>query len=310
MDPTPYAIRIRGHLGAKVLSAFPALEPRRQGPDTVLTGLLDRSAFYGVLAEVEALGLDLVEVRRLTPGRSLVGMAATFDTIRLIGPPAADGEYVALDEHDVVHLHDYPRIYAVPGLYEYVVQERLRCRSPQVVVEGFLRAITRLAMAPGSMTVLDFGAGTGLVGELLRGHGIAGVVGVDSLAEGRAACQRDRSGVYADYLVGDVGSGSLPARLRGHAPGGLISAGAFGGTHAPPAALIDALSVLPAGAPVAVTIDERWMDSADPDGFGAAMARLRERGDLLPMERHRFRHRVTTTGEPICYELVVGTTGR
>jgi hypothetical protein len=37
----------------------------------VLTGLLDRSALYGVLAEVEALGLDLVEVRQLGPrGRS------------------------------------------------------------------------------------------------------------------------------------------------------------------------------------------------------------------------------------------------
>jgi len=30
----------------------------------VLTGLLDRSALYGVLAEIEALGLDLLEVRK------------------------------------------------------------------------------------------------------------------------------------------------------------------------------------------------------------------------------------------------------
>jgi hypothetical protein len=65
--PVPYAIRIHGHLGATVLSAFPALVPRHRGADTVLTGLLDRSALYGVLAEVEALGLDLVEVRQLTP---------------------------------------------------------------------------------------------------------------------------------------------------------------------------------------------------------------------------------------------------
>jgi UvrD/REP helicase N-terminal domain len=36
-----------------------------RGADTVLTGPLDRSALYGVLAEVEALGLDLVEVRQL-----------------------------------------------------------------------------------------------------------------------------------------------------------------------------------------------------------------------------------------------------
>jgi hypothetical protein len=64
MDPTParYAIRIHGHLGATVLSAFPALVPQWHGADTVLTGLLDQSALYGVLAEIEVLGLDLVEV--------------------------------------------------------------------------------------------------------------------------------------------------------------------------------------------------------------------------------------------------------
>ncbi|HEY6312291.1 MAG TPA: hypothetical protein VIY52_16010 [Streptosporangiaceae bacterium] len=68
--PAPYLIRINGHLGATVLSAFPALAPRRRGAHTVLTGLLDRSALYGVLAEIEALGLDLLEVRQLTPDRT------------------------------------------------------------------------------------------------------------------------------------------------------------------------------------------------------------------------------------------------
>jgi hypothetical protein len=71
MDPVPalYTIRINGHLGAMVLSAFPAMAPRRHGADTVLTGLLDRSALYGVLAEIDALGLDLLEVRQLEPDR-------------------------------------------------------------------------------------------------------------------------------------------------------------------------------------------------------------------------------------------------
>ena len=75
MDPAParYMIRIKGHLGATMLSAFPAMAPHHHGAHTVLTGLLDRSALYGVLAEIEALGLDLLEIRRLTPDRESPG---------------------------------------------------------------------------------------------------------------------------------------------------------------------------------------------------------------------------------------------
>jgi hypothetical protein len=69
MDPAPalYTIRISGHLGAMMLSAFPAMVPQWHGAETVLTGLLDRAALYGVLAEIDALGLDLLEVRQLEP---------------------------------------------------------------------------------------------------------------------------------------------------------------------------------------------------------------------------------------------------
>ena len=56
-----YAIRIYGHLGAPGLSAFLALVPQRHGADTVLTGLLDRSALHGVLEEIGALDLDLLQ---------------------------------------------------------------------------------------------------------------------------------------------------------------------------------------------------------------------------------------------------------
>jgi hypothetical protein len=64
--PVPYTIRIDGHLSATMLSAFPTLAPQHLGAHTVLTGLLDQSALYGVLAEIEALGLNLLEVRRHT----------------------------------------------------------------------------------------------------------------------------------------------------------------------------------------------------------------------------------------------------
>jgi hypothetical protein len=65
-----YMIRINGHLGATLLSAFPAMAWKRQGPETVLTGMLDRPGLHGVLAGIEALGLDLLEVRRLGPEAS------------------------------------------------------------------------------------------------------------------------------------------------------------------------------------------------------------------------------------------------
>jgi hypothetical protein len=62
-----YTIRINGHLGVTLLSAFPAMAWERQGTETVLTGVLDQPGLYGVLAEIEALGLELLEVRQVTP---------------------------------------------------------------------------------------------------------------------------------------------------------------------------------------------------------------------------------------------------
>jgi hypothetical protein len=57
---------INGLLGPMGLSAFPV--SRRQGVQIALTGRLpDRSARCGVLAEIEAFGLDFVELRQLPP---------------------------------------------------------------------------------------------------------------------------------------------------------------------------------------------------------------------------------------------------
>jgi hypothetical protein len=65
-SPGLYTIRIRGRLGATALSAFPSLVSELRCGETVLTGLLeDRSAVFGVLGQIEALGLDLLELRRI-----------------------------------------------------------------------------------------------------------------------------------------------------------------------------------------------------------------------------------------------------
>lgn len=62
-------IRVRGRLGRTMRAAFPGLRAQVQGGDTLLAGALpDQAALYGVLARIEALGLELIEVRRLEGG--------------------------------------------------------------------------------------------------------------------------------------------------------------------------------------------------------------------------------------------------
>ena len=61
-----YTIRIKGRLGATALSAFPTMTCELTGSETVLIGLLqDRSAVFGVVAQIEALGLELIELRQV-----------------------------------------------------------------------------------------------------------------------------------------------------------------------------------------------------------------------------------------------------
>jgi monoterpene epsilon-lactone hydrolase len=63
--PGHYEIRVRGPIGPMMLEAFPTLSAREDRDDTLLRGRLpDPSALYGVIHQLEILGLELLEVRR------------------------------------------------------------------------------------------------------------------------------------------------------------------------------------------------------------------------------------------------------
>ena len=65
-----YQIRVRGRLGRTMRTAFPDLHAQTQGEDTLLGGALaDQAALHGVLARIEALSLELLEVRCLEKDR-------------------------------------------------------------------------------------------------------------------------------------------------------------------------------------------------------------------------------------------------
>lgn len=56
---------MRGHLGETLLTAFDRLQATYENGSTLLAGVLpDRAALHGVLAQIDALALELLEVRR------------------------------------------------------------------------------------------------------------------------------------------------------------------------------------------------------------------------------------------------------
>jgi hypothetical protein len=67
LDPPYYEIRVRGPIGPTIMQAFPTLTASRSGQDTLLTGPIpDQSALYGVIHQLETLGLQLLEIHRRT----------------------------------------------------------------------------------------------------------------------------------------------------------------------------------------------------------------------------------------------------
>jgi hypothetical protein len=61
-----YQIRVRGRVTAALLESFEGMESEVEPVETVLHGPVeDQAALHGVIHLVNALGLELVEVRRL-----------------------------------------------------------------------------------------------------------------------------------------------------------------------------------------------------------------------------------------------------
>ena len=66
MLPKGYEIHVRGQVPSDVLEELEHLTVVAEPAVTVLTGVLpDQSALFGVLARLQDLGLELIELRRL-----------------------------------------------------------------------------------------------------------------------------------------------------------------------------------------------------------------------------------------------------
>jgi hypothetical protein len=66
MAASNYEFRIRGRLSDPVLARFDMLEPDAARIDTILHGpIRDQAELHGIIEQVQSLGLELLEVRRL-----------------------------------------------------------------------------------------------------------------------------------------------------------------------------------------------------------------------------------------------------
>jgi hypothetical protein len=69
VDSSRYEIRVRGRLGRGTLERFPGFEAEAKPAQTVLRGAVrDQAALHGLLDQLESLGLELLEVRRVPAG--------------------------------------------------------------------------------------------------------------------------------------------------------------------------------------------------------------------------------------------------
>jgi hypothetical protein len=68
VEAANYEIRIKGRVGESMLQAFEGLAVTTEPVETVLYGpIADQDALHELLARLQSLGLELVQVRRL-PG--------------------------------------------------------------------------------------------------------------------------------------------------------------------------------------------------------------------------------------------------
>jgi hypothetical protein len=219
--------------------------------------------------------------------------------------PAIGSERIRVSHPDgrvqELTLHDYDTLYALPGVYEQIVSDRLGCRSPEEVAALLGETVDALGWDRGAMRVIDIAAGNGVSGEALAAAGMHSVLGSDIVPSARDAALRDRPGVYDDYRTLDLLalSDADRAAIRAlHA--NVLCCVAPAGDHAVPAsALAATAALLEPDALVAYLHD---VDLIDADPVTAELWRPAHGEELA---RRHYVHRRTVTGAPYHMEAVV-----
>ncbi len=207
-----------------------------------------------------------------------------------------------------IRIHEYDRVYDVPGLYEEVVYNRLQCDSPQVITELLKETMQTRENTSDPLRVLDFGAGNGIVGECLQDAlDTETIVGVDIIDEAKKAVERDRPEIYDDYYVMDLADPRKTdrARLQQWNFNALVTVAALGFGDIPTQAFMNAFNLVEADSWIVFNIKDRFLHDDDDTGYNEMLRKMI--GNKLKVYRkHHYCHRLSMAGEPLYYYAVIG----
>ena len=205
-----------------------------------------------------------------------------------------------------IRFHDYGEIYSIPGLYERIFYDALKCCSPQAVI-GLLAEQLR---AGELLRAFDVGAGNGMVAEQLDQIGSDLIVGADIIPEAEMAARRDRPDLYEDYYTLDLTDipDDVREELEGYRFNCLASVAALGFGDMPPEAFAAAYNFVEDGGWVAFNIKSRFLSDngkPEPSGFAKMINAMIDDGTLELCAEREYRHRLSITSEPLHYVAMV-----
>ncbi|MEJ2166422.1 MAG: methyltransferase [Desulfobacterales bacterium] len=207
-----------------------------------------------------------------------------------------------------LRVHDYDEVYKIPGLYEEVVYEHLKCDSPRMVCSLLEQEINAGRGLKGDMRVLDFGAGNGVSGECLADKfDCSALIGLDIFSEAREAALRDRPEIYDAYYVMNLGEPSDKELqiLEKWDFNVLLTVAALGYGDIPTQGFINAFNLVQKNGWIAFNIKDRFMSDEDDTGYYDTLNAMM--GDSLEVLKiHHYCHRLSMAGDPLHYYAVVG----
>lgn len=207
-----------------------------------------------------------------------------------------------------IRFHDYDKIFRVPGLYEALFYDKLECKSPEMVCMLLEHEIRKNSEHPSDLSVLDVGAGNGIVGEILARMGVPEIIGIDIIDEAAEAAGRDRPGLYQEYFVEDLTNLSFRTRhnLQSQRLNCLTTVAALGFNDIPPSAFANAYNLIENPGWIAFNIRDKFLTNGDMSGFSQLIRRMVDNEILDLCVKHTYFHRLALDGTPLEYVAVVG----